>query len=132
MSKVNQASAAALAGIEIAEKRIQALAFAMNGLNEYESRQASDDYSKLWSILHKNLNEQYRRFLMWGVIKPELRLEAKKKAMEHYLKKSSEIMSYLNPGDRTPSGYFSEEKEQFRKEIEELSKEIEQKKKVSK
>ena len=126
MSKIDNALAAAIAGVELAEKRIQAFKFITEGLSEFDYRQCNEELAQVHSMLYKKLNEQYRQVFMWGVLKPELRLAAKELALKHYLKKDSEIMNYLDSEGKTNS-YYKDEEEQFRKEIEELKKEIKNK-----
>ena len=119
-NKLSEAGQIALEKVSICENRIKALHYAVEGSRGKSSYKAyENDFSKLHCFLYDELNEAYRVLFMWGtLIGGEYLEKSKKAALDHYLKKDSSIMEYLD----IHGSFECSLEEKFRKEIELLRK----------
>ena len=107
------------------EQRIAALQYSIGPIETHRGRygqkyRAEDEFSALYSQLYDFLNKAYSKVFMFGVVSCNRKLmaKAKKAAFDHYLKRNSEIMSYLG----FTGSYPCDLEEKFRKELEFLEK----------
>ena len=121
MKKINQAVKAALNAVEALKHRIVMFQHVVNGVRKDSIDERFDGaVETINSRLYRKLNDAYATLFMWGNIAPEeAQREAKKAAFQHYLSERTAIMQYLNLELENPGMWFSEEEEQFRREIEE-------------
>lgn len=125
LPKVNDAVAAAAAGVKVAELRIAALEFAVLELRTHSDyfREPLKEYSALHSALYKQLNDAWRHLAMWGTVHPR---EATRKAIgrlvwKRYLKEGMGIMGYLDPSGVPPSSWSSDDQTSFRDDLDNLA-----------
>ena len=127
MSKrVNEAAAAALAGVKLAEARCNALAWALEGIRNKTSwsseSTAGRDFSTLWSVLHQERIAAYERLFMWALFDDATRLRAAELALDAFLAQRASVVGYLYPDGDCPGEWSSRTEEEFRAEIERLRK----------
>lgn len=118
--KINRAVVEALKNVEVCKARIHALHYAVAGLREGMARWergADEDFSRLHSMLYRNLNDAYATVFLWGAVDKEAQRHARKFAFEHYLREGVTIMQYLQPSQQHPSMWSDEEEKEFRAEI---------------
>lgn len=124
--KVDEACAAAAAGVKMAELRVAALHFACRELRDRSRADrdpAMEDFSALHSALYRELNEKWRILAMWGTMHPN---EATKKRIaqlvwKQYLKEGMVIMGYLDPSNICPSRWLGETEGSFRDDLNKLA-----------
>lgn len=111
--------------IALAETRIRALVFIMDGIPDYQRRESGSVYqyhSALHAVLYQQLNDAYRDLLMIGLLGKKAQREARKRAFEHYLKANNSIMHLLDLRGHHPGIFSADEEKEFRAEIEEAKK----------
>ena len=125
---INEAFDSALTAVQLCEWRILGLRFATRGVQERKrfmnpGSAADNDFQALYSALYADLNEAYRRLLMWAHMTPDARRtkKAAKMAYDHYLREGMEIMGYLHPSGMPPGRYLASDKDAFRAELDEAA-----------
>lgn len=122
---IDRAVVAAFAGVELAEHKLQAFQYAIQTLRQDRSRDEAVESALrvIWGALYAECMEAYRKVFMWGSVIPgKARMEAKKIAMQRFLREGVTIMQYLYADGTHPSSWSGKERDQFQKEIDELSK----------
>lgn len=122
LKKVDEALKATLAGIEIAQSRVDAFNYSLRGLLEYQRTPISGQIGVIHAALYENLHKEYQRLFMWGCLDPAAQAEAKKIALKKFLSDNHSIMQFLDPEGRFPGRWQKSEEDKFRAEIKSLSK----------
>jgi hypothetical protein len=120
--KIDEAAVAALARIKLCEQRLEALHFAMNGLDQFRSeKEVSDATTVLHMRLYREMNDAYSMLFMFTNVGRNLTLqkEATRLAYKHFLDKRHAIMGYLGTDGGYEGRWYAKDEEEFRKEIEE-------------
>jgi len=120
-SLIKEATQNALNRIEIVKSKLAALHYTCKDLrNDHFSEIIKEDYSKIHSILYKQLNDEYASLFMFCVVSgdKEMIVKAKEMALEHYLGENKYIMGYLKFDSQ--SSWSSNLEKQFREEIKHL------------
>src|SRR3990172_11166321 len=108
--KLKESFKVQLAQIECWQRKIQALAFAIDGLRDCYSRNNTvDDVSQ---ELYRKLADAYTRLTTLGLFDQELIEEARKMAKEQYFEKSTYIAAYLRMPWQ-PTGLTEKEDQEF-------------------
>ena len=125
MSKINEAAAAALAGVKLAEARCNALAFAFEGIrgrSEWSTdADTTKEFNALWNALHRERIAAYERLFMWALFNDETRHKAAELALARFLSNKSSVIGYLYPDGAIPGRWASSEEDAFRTELNDLS-----------
>ena len=120
MTKINQAVQNALNAVEVCKHKILMFEYAIQGIG-HNNDHLKSNISAIYAELFKKLNRAYEVLFMWGNVAPEESLrEAKKHAFDKFLNERQSIMHYLDINLEHPNMYFTDEEEEFRKEIEKL------------
>lgn len=117
--KVDEATAAAFAGVEYAEMAFQAFEFARTALPRHVVSHDDPNLMAVRSMLVANVGEAYRRLFMWSTVHVDetVRRRAKELAMRRFLASNHEIMSHLHVRGEMPGGWLDDDEKQFRDEI---------------
>lgn len=115
---VDEALAIALARVQLAQSRIHALLYALEGIPEHERKGVDAATDKLYGALVGQENEAYRKLFMLAHLGTDQdRLRAAELALERYLSDSTAIMSLLRIHNGPTYGWFAEEEKRFREDI---------------
>ena len=130
---VQEAVATALANIQLQERRIQALCFAMDRPNEETvPPEVNVAVSTLYTYMYRRLHDYFRGLFMWGVVDDETRLLAAEIAHKYYFTNKGfarkSVMHWLERDYVQPGRYLVDDEKAFRAEIERLRKRVEEEK----
>lgn len=115
--KVDEALVTALARVQIAQSRIQALLFALEGIPQKDRSGPVDAAAdKIYRQLVDSENNAYRQLFMLSLLGNEAdRLRATEMALERFMSEGTAIMELLH---QSPVGcWFKSEEEKFRADI---------------
>jgi len=113
--KLKESFKVQLAQIEYWQRKIQALAFAIDGLREDRSSR-NNTVEDVSQELYRKLADAYTRLTTLGLFDQELIEDARKMAKEQYFEKSTYIAAYLRMPWQ-PTGLTEKEDQEFRDEI---------------